>query len=91
MSSEIHSRMQCVQVPVEKLQRVEEICPAILGEGVVSALSRESNFIVLFPGFMWPKNQNIFRKHMLASSISTVLAFEDIFPYPNVLMYFFKR
>jgi hypothetical protein len=92
MSGEIQSSMQSLRVPVVKLQRVEEIYPALLREGVVSALCRESHFIVLFPGFMWPKKSDIFRKLMLDSSFSTVLAVEDIFSCRNVLMYsfFFK-
>jgi len=67
-----------------KLQRVEEIYPAILREGMVSALCRESHFIILFPGFMWSKKSKFFRKFMLDSSFSILLAFEDIFSYPNV-------
>jgi hypothetical protein len=60
MNGEIHSKVQCVREPVVRLQRVQEIYPAILREGMVSALSRESHFIVLFPEFMWPKKIEIF-------------------------------
>ena len=35
------------------------------------------------------RNQNIFRKLMLDSSFSIVLAFEDKFSYHNVLIYYF--
>jgi hypothetical protein len=55
MSGEIHSSMQCVQLPKVILQQVETIYPALLRVGVVSALCRLSHFIVLFPVFIWPK------------------------------------
>jgi hypothetical protein len=55
MSGEIQSSVQFLRVPVLKLQRVEEVYPAILRGTVVSALCKESHFIVLFTGFVWPK------------------------------------
>jgi len=33
---------------------------ATLKEKMVSALCRENNFIILFPGYMWPKQLKIF-------------------------------
>jgi hypothetical protein len=38
-------------VPVVRLDRVEEIYPALLRESMVSVLCRERNLIILFPGF----------------------------------------
>jgi len=55
MNGEMQSCMQFLRVPIVKLQRAEAIYPAILKEGVVSTMCRGSNFIVLFPGFMWQK------------------------------------
>jgi len=43
-----------------EISGVEEIYPAILREGMVSALCRESHFIVIVPGFMWPKKSKFF-------------------------------
>jgi len=60
MSGEIEGSMQSLRVPVVKLERVEKIYPSILREGVVSALCRENNFFILFPGFMWPKKSKYF-------------------------------
>ena len=51
LRGEIQSNMQFLRVPVVKLQRVEEIYPSILREGMVSALCRENNFIVIITGF----------------------------------------
>jgi hypothetical protein len=49
MSGQIQSSMQSVQVPVMKLRG-----------SVVSALFRESHFIILFPGFMWSQKSKFF-------------------------------
>jgi hypothetical protein len=60
MSGEIQGSMESLRVPVVKLQRVEEVYPGVLRESRVSALCREKNFVILFPGFMWPKKSEYF-------------------------------
>ena len=60
MSGEIESSMQFLRVPVVKLQRVEEIHPAILRESTVSALCRENSFIVIIPRLYVAKEIKIF-------------------------------
>jgi hypothetical protein len=90
MNAEIQNGVQSLRMPLLKIQRVEEIYPAVLRGGMVSALFRESHFIVLFRGFMGPKKSKyFFRKLLLNSSFSIVLAFDDIFSYANVLMHSF--
>jgi hypothetical protein len=60
MRGEIQNSMQSRRVPVVKLQRVEEIYPYVLGEGSVSALCRENNFIILIPRIYVAKEIKIF-------------------------------
>jgi len=60
MRDEIESSMQSQQVPVVKLQRVEEIYPSILRESMVSALCRENNFIIILPRICVAKEIKIF-------------------------------
>ena len=59
ISGLMESSMQSLRVPIAKLQRVEIIYPAILREGVVSALCRESHFIII-PGNYMAKEIKIF-------------------------------
>ena len=58
---------------------------------MASVLCRERNFFILFQDICGQINKNICTKLMLDSSPSTASAFEEIFLYPDVLMYcFFK-
>jgi len=60
MRGEIQSSVHSLQVPVFKLQRVEEIYPSVIRESMLSAWCRENDFKIIIPRIYVTKEIKIF-------------------------------
>ena len=79
VSLQIRMQSHPTLMPIIVLQRIEEPLPP-LREVMLSAVCRLNNYIILFWGFVWPIEQNVFQEfyatfHFLCSQILSMISY----------------